>query len=192
MDSKSLLSTKPGISSTFEDVDFWQYLGVYFLGPWRISINHRRVETEDFLSLVFHGQTWEQQQWRKSPDTRGKRQANKKEDVPTDTLVPIGFPRIIYLFLFGHIMIFFLSIFAFGLIFFFFLTICWGTDCTTESLINAGRGNAGGGRVVGGDVGANSAGPVTPPSTFLLRSPFLLSFNVPLSKVIKNFFSSGD
>lgn len=71
----------------------------------------------------------------------GKRQAQQKKKLcQPDTLVSIGPRRIICFFL--AIFLFFIFIFAVGFLYFF--SQCWGTDCTTELLINAGRGNAGG------------------------------------------------
>lgn len=117
---------------------------------------------------------------------RGKtKPANKqKEDpVPTDTLLMLRHKGLIYNSVFWSHFDFFVPKWIhlpplFNLL----------TDCATVLLINAGRGNVW--WWWGGQMGANSISPVTPPSTFLPSSVF--SFNLPLLKGTQNFSSSSD
>lgn len=146
--------------------------GSLLLGLWRLSIYHRR----DFLPLVFHGKTWEQQQWQKSTDTRGKDKQTKKKLCQQIRWSPLDFEGLFSCFFLVKLWFFIIhaSIYFCSWIH-FFLTISQGNDCATELLINAGRGNAGGGGVMRVNRGQTAPvpWPLLPHSSSGLRFAFL-------------------
>lgn len=159
-----------------------------FFGNWRISINQRGAETEDFLALVFHGQTQAQQQWRESTDTRKNKQlcpvtvrhcTNRYHRYWTSSISPL---RIICLF---HSETFW---FFSQLDSFFFHNQLRGWLCPWVA--NQCRQGECWGRGIGWS-GGKQCRSRDPSFHIPPLFPVLPSFNVTVLKVINNLFGSG-